>query len=136
MKFLHKHGYVKHILCMFKKDTENKISPVESFLPHTCTHNVISEEWCPKPKGQHEEVAGDAREQLFEACGVGTKIGKRSCHQHTMRMKANNIVLPGVQVSCLHQLREDKNRSDHLILSKRGGNKADTLIFNSIFDTF
>lgn len=99
-------------------------------MPHTCTHNVISEERSPKPEGQHEEVAGDAREQLSEARCVGTKIGKGSCHQHTVGMKANHIVLPGIEVSCLHQLGEDRRRSDHLIPSRRAGNKPDTLIFN------
>lgn len=106
-------------------------------MAHTCTHNVISEKWSPKPEGQHEQVAGQAGEQLVEACCIGTKIGKPSCHQHPMGMKANNIVLPGIQVSCLHQLGEEKKRSDHLIIPKeQAAKQTRTLIFNSIFDPF
>lgn len=54
----------------------------------TCTHDVVSEERGSEPKGQHEQVAAEARVQLSEACGVGAEVGKGSCHQHTMRMEA------------------------------------------------
>lgn len=29
-------------------------------VEQTCTHYVVSEEWGSKPKGQHEQVAGEA----------------------------------------------------------------------------
>ena len=73
-------------------------------LAPTCRHDVVSEEWGSEPKGQHDEVASKSRKQLSEACGVGAEVGKGSCHQHAMWMEAQDVVVPGVQVSCLHQL--------------------------------
>lgn len=78
-------------------------------LVQTCTHYVVSEEWGSEPKGQHEQVAFESRKQLSEACGVGAEVSKGSCHQHAMWMEAQNIVVPGVQVSCLHQLGKKQN---------------------------
>lgn len=68
----------------------------------TCTHDVVSEEWGSEPKGQHEQVAAEARVQLPEACGIRAEVGKGSCHQHAMRMEAQDVVLPRIQISCLH----------------------------------
>lgn len=70
----------------------------------TCTHDVVSEERGSEPEGQHEQVAGDARVQLPEACGVAAEVGEGSRHQHAVRMEAQDIVVSGVQVSRLHQL--------------------------------
>ncbi len=78
-------------------------------LAHTCTHDVVSEEWGSEPKGQHEQVAGEARKQLFKTCRISAEIGKGSRHQHAMGMEAQDVVVPGVQVSCLHQLWEERN---------------------------
>lgn len=61
---------------------------IEATLAQTCTHDVVSEERGSEPKGQHEQVAGEARKQLSEACGIGAEVSKGSCHQHTMGMEA------------------------------------------------
>lgn len=73
-------------------------------MHHTCTHDVVSEEWSSEPKGQHEQVAGEAWEQLSEARSVGAEVSEGSCYQHTVGMEAQDVVVSGVQVSCLHQL--------------------------------
>lgn len=70
----------------------------------TCTHNEISKERGSEPEGQHEQVTGESRKQLSEACGVDAEVGKGSCHQDTMRMKPHHIVVFRVKVSCFHQL--------------------------------
>lgn len=85
---------------------------IQTSLAHTCTHDVVSEEWGSEPKGQHEQGTGEARKLLSEACSVGAKVGKGSRHQHAMGMEAQDIVMLGVQVSCLHQLWEEKKRKD------------------------
>lgn len=84
---------------------------VQTSAAHTCTHDVVSEEWGSEPKGQHEQVAGEARKQLSEACSIGAEVGKGSCHQHAVGMEAQDVVLPGVQVSRLHQLGGEKKRT-------------------------
>lgn len=90
----------------------------QTVLGHTCTHDVVSKEWGSEPKRQHEHVAGEAGKQLSEACSTGAEVGKGSCYQHTMRMEAHHIVLPWVQISCLHKLVGEKKRSGlvHLIV--------------------
>lgn len=105
---------------------------------HTCTHNVISEKWSPEPERQHEEVAGEAGEQLLEACCIGTKVGKCSGHQHPVRMEANNIVLPGIQVRCLHQLggRKEEIRSPQFFPTEKAANQSNTLLLRNIFHPF
>lgn len=104
-------------LCNTIKETVQRWSRHQTALGHTCTHDVVSEERGSKPKGQHEQVAGEAGKQLSEACSIGAEVGKGSCYQHTMRMEAHNVVLPWVQVSCLHKLAAEKKRSGlvHLI---------------------
>lgn len=79
-------------------------------VAHTCTHDVVSEEWCSEPKGQHEQVAGEAREQLPEACSIGAEVSEGSCHQHAVWMEAHHVVVLGVQVSCLYELGEERQR--------------------------
>lgn len=77
---------------------------IQRFLFHTCWHDVVSEERGPKPKRQHEQVAGEAWKELPEASGVGTEVGEAPGHQHTVWVEPHHIVIPGVQVSSLHQL--------------------------------
>lgn len=74
----------------------------------TRAHDVVSKEWAPEPKRQHEQVAGEAGKQLPEARGTSAEVGEGSCHQHAMRMEAQDVVVPGIQVSRLHQLGKEK----------------------------
>lgn len=113
-------------LCNTIKETVQRWSRHQTAQGHTCTHDVVSEERGSKPKGQHEQVAGEAGKQLSEACSIGAEVGKGSCYQHTMRMEAHNVVLPRVQVSCLHKLAAEKKRSGlvHLIPPERAGSLA------------
>lgn len=69
---------------------------------HTSTHDVVSEERSSEPQWQHEQVGGEARKQLLEACGVGAEVGEGSCHQHTVRVKAQDVVVFWVQISRLN----------------------------------
>lgn len=73
----------------------------------TSTHDVVSEEWSSEPQRQHKQVAGKAWKHLLEARSIGAEVGKGSCHQHAMRMEAQDVVVSGVQVSCLHKLMEE-----------------------------
>lgn len=99
---------VKSLLCLLVW-----MGLTDRSLALTCTHDVISEEWSSEPKGQHEQVASKSWIELFEACGIGAKVGKGSCHQNTMWMETQYVVLFGVQVSCLYQLW--KIRKYHLV---------------------
>lgn len=122
-------------------------SRIQSSLIHTCTHDVVSEEWGPEPKGQHEQVAGEARKQPPEACGISAEVGEGTCNQYAVRMEAHDVVVSGVQVSGLHQLQGLKNRTDQLAPLETAGSDVlrwPTLLqlkhvppiysFNTIFD--
>lgn len=82
---------------------------------HTCAHDVVSEKRGPKPKRQHEQVAGEARKQLPEARGISAEVGEGSCHQHSVWVEADDVVVPGVQVSSLHQLDREKEEQRHTV---------------------
>lgn len=77
---------------------------IQTCLALTCTHDVVSEERGSEPERQHEQVALEARKQLWEACSIGTEVGEGSCHQHAVGMEAQDVVVSGIQVSGLHQL--------------------------------
>lgn len=100
---------------MLSKKSSRETGGFQMSVAHTCTHDVVSEEWRSEPKGQHEQVAGEARVQLPEACSVGAEVREGSRHQHAVRMEAHHVVVLGVQVGCLHELgrerKEEKNES-------------------------
>lgn len=96
-------------------------SGMENLISKTCqgltsTHDVVPEEWSSEPQRQHQQVAGEAWKQLREASGVGAEVGEGSCYQHAMRVETQDVVVSGVQVGCLHQLRGQQwTNGPHLI---------------------
>lgn len=88
----------------------------------TSAHQVVPEERDAKPQGEHHQVWGDAREESGKARCLCAEIEKGSCCQDPVGMKSHQVVLPGVQLRCLHQLdtEVEPKRGHKLVLCPWG----------------
>lgn len=70
----------------------------------TSTHHIVPEEREAKPQGKHHQVGGDAWEERGKARCLCAEIDEGSSCQDSVGMKSHQVVLPRVQLCCLHQL--------------------------------
>lgn len=88
----------------------------------TSAHQVVPEEGDAKPQGEHHQVWGDAWEERGKARCLRAEIDKGACCQDPVGMKSHQVVLPRVQLCCLHQLDMgmEPKRGHKLVLSPWG----------------
>lgn len=57
----------------------------------TSTHDVVPEDRDPEPERQHEEVRGEAREELRETRRLGAEVPKASSHEDPWRQDQDQV---------------------------------------------
>lgn len=76
--------------------------------PLTPTHQVLPKHGQAEVSGQRGEEGADAREQLLEARGARDEVAEGADAEDAVRVRADDVVVAGGQVVCLHQLRGQK----------------------------
>lgn len=70
----------------------------------TSTHQIVPEEREAKPQRKHHQVGSDAWEEFGKARCLCAEIEEGSSCQDSVGMESHHVVLPRVQLCCLHQL--------------------------------
>lgn len=70
----------------------------------TSTHQIVPEEREAKPQSKHHQVGSDAWEEFGKARCLCAEIEEGSSCQDSVGMESHHVVLPRVQLCCLHQL--------------------------------
>lgn len=76
--------------------------------PLTPTHQVLPKHGQAEIPGQRGERGADAREQLLEARGARDEVAEGTDAEDAVGVRADDVVVTGGQVVCLHQLRGQK----------------------------
>ena len=78
----------------------------ESAFPgaYTCTHDVLPEERYTEESGEHGQAGAHPGEGLGEATALGAETRVASGTHDAVGVDAQDVVLLGVQIGCLHQL--------------------------------
>ena len=81
---------------------------------NTCTHDVLPKERYPEESGEHGQAGAHPGEGLGETTALGAETRVASCRHDAVRVDAQDVVLLGVQLGCLHQLN---NNTKHVFQS-------------------
>lgn len=76
--------------------------------PLTPAHQVLPKHGQAEISGQRGEEGVDAREQLLEARGTRDEVAEGADAEDAVGVRADDVVVAGGQVVCLHQLRGQK----------------------------
>lgn len=81
----------------------------------TCKHEVLSEERHAEKASKYGQRGAHSRECLCKPAGLCAEAGEGAYAHDAMRVATQNIVLPGIQLCRLHQLKNRKGRVSDFI---------------------